>query len=171
MKMFRILSILLVLAISGCDREAPPVNVASATEAGLEVRFPVQVGSCATKLRVAATELEKSQGLMGVAQLSDGEGMAFMYVAPQRMNFWMKDTLLNLDIAFVRGDGTIDEIRTMEAGDTRDTYSRSDQVSFTIEMSAGWFARSGVKSGDKVNLSDLKKALSARGFISDRYLK
>jgi len=169
--MFRIFSILLVVAISGCDREAPPANVAPTTEAGLEVPFPVRVGRGEAKLKVAVTELEKSQGLMGVTQLSNAEGMAFIYTAPQQMNFWMKDTLLNLDIAFVQADGTIDEIRTMQAGDTRGTHSRSDQVLFTIEISAGWFERTGVKAGEKVNLSDLKKALSARGFISDRYLK
>ncbi len=169
--MFRIFSILVIIAFAGCDRAVPSVHAAATTEAGIEVRFPVRIGKSNTQLRVAVTDLEKSQGLMQVDKLPGAEGMAFMYATPQQMNFWMKDTLVDLDIAFVLGDGTIDEIRTMQAGDTRDTFSRSDRIQFSIEMSAGWFARAGLKAGDKVNLTDLKKALAARGFISERYLK
>ena len=169
--MFRIFSILVIIAFAGCDRTVPAVNAAATTEAGIEVRFPVRIGKSNTQLRVAATDLEKSQGLMQVDKLPEAEGMAFMYAVPQQMNFWMKDTLVDLDIAFVLGDGTIDEIRTMQAGDTHDTFSRSDRVCFSIEMSSGWFARAGLKSGDKVNLADLKQALAARGFIAERYLK
>ena len=169
--MLRICSLFLVLTFVGCDRGAGSANAGETAEAGINTRFPVQVGRCTTRLRLAVTELEKSQGLMLVKELPSSEGMAFMYAAPQQMNFWMKDTLLDLDIAFILADGTIDEVRTMQAGDTHDTYSRSDQILFTVELSAGWFARSGVKSGDKVNLSDLKNALNARGFKSERYIK
>ena len=148
-----------------------PRLLSAEVELGVETRFPVQVGKCKTQLRLAVTDLEKAQGLMGVAALPDAEGMAFMYAAPQKMSFWMKDTLLNLDIAFVLADGTIDEIRTMQAGDTHDTFSRSDQIAFTVEMSAGWFERAHLKVGDKINLADLKKALRARGFKSENYLR
>ncbi len=169
--MFRTFSILLLIAFAGCDRATSSVNTPATAEAGIEVRFPVHIGKSETLLRVAVTELEKSQGLMRVDKLPEAEGMVFMYAAPQQMNFWMKDTVLDLDIAFVLADGTVDEIRTMQAGDTRDTFSRSEKVQFSIEMPAGWFARAGLKSGDKVNLTDLQKALAARGFIPERYLK
>jgi uncharacterized membrane protein (UPF0127 family) len=162
---------MLVFTLVGCDRAASPANAAAVTEADINIRFPVHVGRKVTQLRVAVTELEKSQGLMMVKDLPASEGMAFIYTAPQQMNFWMKDTLLDLDIAFVLADGTIDEVRTMQAGDTRDTHSRSDQILFTVELPAGWFQRSGVQSGDKVNLADLKKALATRGFKSERYIK
>ncbi len=86
------------------------------------------------------------------------------------MRFWMKDTPLDLDIAFVNREGRILEIKTMTAGDTDTTASSSREVRFTVEMSAGWFSRFGVKVGDQVRIDDLRAALTARGFEAKRYL-
>ena len=96
--------------------------------------------------------------------------MVFLYHEDTRMSFWMKGTLLDLDIAFVAADGTILEIRTMQAGDTNTTNSASERVRFSVEMAAGWFGRRGVKPGDKVELVGLRNALTARGFIASHYL-
>jgi uncharacterized membrane protein (UPF0127 family) len=82
----------------------------------------------------------------------------------------MKNTLLDLDIAFVARDGTILEVRTMTAGDTDTTSSASDQARFAIEMRAGWFRDRGVRPGDKVAVEDLRMALRARGFEPGKFL-
>ena len=86
------------------------------------------------------------------------------------MSFWMKDTPLSLDIAFVGRDGKIMEIKTMQAFDTNTTSSTSDKVRFTIEMAAGWYAANGVKVGDQVDLKAIQQGLVARGFNAKRYL-
>ena len=96
--------------------------------------------------------------------------MAFMYESDTQMRFWMKDTPLDLDIAFVSADGVILEVKTMRAGDTTTTTSSSDKVRFTVEMAAGWYARAGVKVGDKVDLVAVHAALTARGFQAKRYV-
>ena len=167
--MFRIAVLALVLALAACDSRQPgPPTTAS--ELGLETRFPVRIGAVQTQVRVAASELEKARGLMEVAQLAEAEGMAFMYDAEARMSFWMKNTLLDLDIAFVARDGTILEVRTMTAGDTDTTSSASDQARFAIEMRAGWFRDRGVRPGDKVAVEDLRMALRARGFEPGKFL-
>lgn len=166
--MIRSLFLCLALVLVACDggRTAP----APAVELGIETRFPVRMGLVLAQLRIAATDLEKARGLMGVTKLSDEEGMAFMYDAEAQMRFWMKDTPLDLDIAFVARDGTVLEVRTMTAGDTETTASATDQVRFAIEMRAGWFGHFGVKPGDKVNVEDLRKALKARGFDPQRFI-
>ena len=166
--MIRSLFLSLALALVACDGHQ--TAVAPSAELGLETRFPVRMGFVLSQLRVAATDLEKARGLMGVTKLSDEEGMAFMYEAETRMSFWMKDTPLDLDIAFVARDGTVLEVRTMTAGDTETTSSVSDQVRFAIEMRAGWFGHFGVKPGDKVNVDDMRSALQARGFDSKRFI-
>ena len=106
---------------------------------------------------------------MGVEKLPADTGMVFMYEADQVMRFWMKDTPLDLDIAFVQADGVIAEIRTMKAEDTTEVASQSDHIRFCIEMPAGWYAQSQIKAGDRVNLIQLKEALTARGFNVKRY--
>jgi len=166
--MIRPLFLSLALALVACDsRQA---NSAPVAELGLETRFPVRMGQVLGRLRIAATDLEKARGLMGVTKLTDEEGMAFMYDAETRMSFWMKDTPLDLDIAFIARDGTVLEVRTMTAGDTETTASSTDQVRFAIEMRAGWFGHFGVKPGDKVNLDDIRAALKARGFDPKRFI-
>jgi len=166
--MFRMLFLVVALAFVACDsqRPAPP----PAAELAFDTRFPVRMGQVLGRLRIAATDLEKARGLMGVTQLNDAEGMAFMYDAETRMSFWMKDTPLDLDIAFVGRDGTVLEIKTMTARETETTASSSDQVRFAIEMRAGWFRDFGVKPGDTVNVEDLRAALKARGFDPKRFV-
>jgi hypothetical protein len=166
--MIRVLLLLLALVFVACDSQKTlPVP---SVEQGIETRFSVRMGFALGQLRIAATDLEKARGLMGVTKLADGEGMAFMYEAENRMAFWMKDTPLDLDIAFVARDGTVLEVRTMTAGDTETTASASDQVRFAIEMRSGWFRQFGVKAGDKVNIDDVRAALKARGFDPKRFV-
>ncbi len=165
----RLCLLLALLVLGGCDRPAAPV-APPAEEAGIEVRFPVRQGKVETRLRLAVTDLEKSRGLMGTARLPQDEGMAFLYEADTQARFWMKDTPLDLDIAFVSVEGVVLEVKTMRAGDTETTVSASDKVRFTVEMAAGWYAAVGVKPGDKVDLAGMRAALQARGFQARRYL-
>ena len=166
--MIRSLFLSLALALVACDsRQSSSAPVA---ELSLETRFPVRMGLVLGQLRIAATDLEKARGLMGVTKLTDEEGMAFMYDTESQMRFWMKDTPLDLDIAFISRDGTVLEVRTMTAGDTETTASATDQVRFAIEMRAGWFRDFGVKPGEKINVDDMRAALKARGFDPKRFI-
>jgi len=167
-RMIRPLFLSLVLALVACDNRQP--STAPTVELGIETLFPIRMGQVLGRLRIAATDLEKARGLMGTTKLTDEEGMAFMYESETQMRFWMKDTPLNLDIAFIARDGTVLEVKTMTAGDTETTASSSDQIRFAIEMRAGWFGHFGVKPGDKVNLEDIRSALQARGFDPKRFV-
>jgi uncharacterized membrane protein (UPF0127 family) len=159
--MFRLLFLALALGFVACDSRRP--EVAPARELGLETRFPVRMGVVLTQLQVAISDLEKARGLMGVARLEEAEGMAFLYDEDGEMSFWMKDTLTDLDIAFVARDGTVLEVRTM-------TTSVTKQARFAVEMRAGWFRDFGVKPGDRVNLDDLRSAVKARGYDVKKFL-
>ena len=167
--MSRLLFLSLAVLLAACDSRQAPVAPVSA-ELGFETRFPVRMGQVLAQLRVAAADLEKARGLMGVAQLAEAEGMAFMYDEDSQMRFWMKSTLIDLDVAFVDREGTVLEVKTMTAGDTDTTVSASDRARFAVEMRAGWFGHFGVKPGDKVNVEDLRKALASRGFDPRKFL-
>ncbi len=167
----RVLSIFAAMALlAACDSGRPAARAAAVAEAGIESLFPVRLGAQAARLRLAVTDLEKARGLMGTARLPEAEGMAFLYERAQRVSFWMKDTPLDLDIAFISAEGVILEVRTMRALDLSTVESASDRVRLAIEMSAGWFERTGVKAGDRVDLDAMRKGLSARGFDAARYL-
>jgi uncharacterized membrane protein (UPF0127 family) len=168
MRMIRSLFLAIGLALVACDSQR--TDVVPAAELGIETRFPVRMGLVLTQLRLAATDLEKARGLMGVTKLAEAEGMVFLYDAESQMRFWMKDTPLDLDIAFVSRDGTVLEVKTMTAGDTETTASTTDQVRFAVEMRAGWFRDFGVKPGEKINIDDLRAGLKARGFDPKRFI-
>ena len=167
-RMFRLFLLVLALGFVACDRPRP--EAAPVRELGLETRFPVRMGEVLAQVRVAISDLEKARGLMGVARLEEAEGMAFLYDEDGPMSFWMKDTLIDLDIAFVARDGTVLEIRTMTAGDTERTTSVTKRARFAVEMRAGWFRDFGVKPGDKVNPDDLRSAVRARGYDVKKFL-
>ena len=150
-------------AIVAWAEEAP-------AEVGFEVPFTVQQGKVQSQLRIAVTDLEKAQGLMGVSSLPENQGMIFIYPEDRQMSFWMKNTLLDLDIAFVRADGVVDEIKSMYAQDKTTVNSQSSRIRYAVEMPLGWYAQKGVRVGDQLKMGDLKQALLARGFRAERYL-
>ena len=77
-----------------------PLTIRSATGAH---RFTVDI---------ARTAQEQETGLMFVKSLPANRGMIFPYEPPQEVAFWMKNTLIPLDMVFIRADGTIARITT-----------------------------------------------------------
>jgi uncharacterized membrane protein (UPF0127 family) len=61
----------------------------------------IKVNNKEYEVEIARTEEEKEQGLSNIEYLPDDEGMLFIYDEPQEVGFWMKDTLIPLDIIFI----------------------------------------------------------------------
>jgi len=85
--------------------------------------------------------------------------MIFAYEADQQMHFWMKNTPHALSIAFIDAEGVLREICDMEPF-SLETVSSERSVRFALEVPQGWFARAGLKAGDRLtkeSLAALKK--------------
>ena len=81
-------------------------------------------------VEVAATPEEQEKGLMFRRSLAGDRGMIFPYDPPQEVAFWMKNTLIPLDIIYIRSDGTIVRITKAEAMDlTAAAVGRADHRS------------------------------------------
>lgn len=104
-------------------------------------------------VRVARTAEERQQGLQRVAELPAGVGMLFDFGGEDRWGgFWMKDTLVPLDIAFVGADGRIVAVAGMVPC-TADPCPVTDPgvpYRVALEVGAGALAASGVAPGDRV---------------------
>ncbi|MDP6606795.1 MAG: DUF192 domain-containing protein [Dehalococcoidia bacterium] len=89
---------------------------------------------------------EYSIGLSGRREL-DERGMLFQYPSDTRGPFWMRNTHIDLSIAFVDGDGRVVEIREMTA-ESLDFVRPDSDYRFAVEAPAGWYALHGIEPGD-----------------------
>ena len=74
----------------------------------------IRIGNEVLTVEVAKTHEERAKGLMGRTDLPEGHGMLFIYESPQRLVFWMKDTLIPLSVAFFDSDKEIINILDMD---------------------------------------------------------
>jgi uncharacterized protein len=107
-------------------------------------------GTHAFKVQVAATPEQQEHGLMFYRSLGPDQGMIFPYDPPQAVSFWMKNTLIPLDIIFIRADGTIARITHAKPLDETALPS-GEPVAAVLEIRGGRAAELGVREGDKVD--------------------
>ena len=109
------------------------------------------------RLAVADTDALRTRGLMGVRHIPEGEGMLFVFpdVAGAHHEFWMKDTLVPLDMIFVEDDGTISSVFANVPASTpgmRDSAvaRRAGTGRYVIELAAGAARRAGMTTGARL---------------------
>lgn len=103
-------------------------------------------------VEVADTLEKQERGLMFRRSMPENEGMLFVYREPIEMSFWMRNTFIPLDIAFIGADGVILNIHQARPLDESVLYRSAGAAKYVIETNQGWFARHGIGPGDKVTL-------------------
>jgi len=112
------------------------------TTSGKQHRFTVEV---------ARTEAQQNQGLMNRQSLAPDRGMIFPYDPPVAASFWMKNTLIPLDIIFIRADGIIARIEANTAPLSLDPVAAGEPVALVLELAGGRSAELGITAGAKVD--------------------
>jgi len=133
-RLFVLLPILLLLSCStpSDDREgAIPIILEAGNQ---EIQLYVEVADDPDGHRV---------GLMNRTELSADQGMLFVFEQPQILSFWMKDTLIPLDILFFDEEGNFLNTQTMDpcAADPCPTYSSNGLALFALELVSEFFAQ------------------------------
>lgn len=107
-------------------------------------------------VRIAETPSQRTHGLMEVPDLPEGVGMWFVYDEETTGGFWMKDTLVPLDIAYVGADGRVVSIADAEPcrEEPCPTYEPEGPYQHVLEVAAGEFDRMGAGVGASVHLVD-----------------
>lgn len=115
------------------------------------------------RLEVARTEAQREYGLMNRTSLPKRTGMIFVFPQDDKVAFWMKDTLIPLDMVFVGADGTV---RLVDANvatvppalpDGRIPLE-SGVAKYVIELPAGEAVLDGIVTGTRLNLADVPSA-------------
>ncbi len=141
--------------MSACSKQGPsPAEPAGLSPAGLE-QAPVTIRSGQREHRftaeIASSPQEQAQGLMHRQSLAPDRGMLFPYEAPQPASFWMKNTLIPLDIIFIRADGTIARLAAQTVPLSLEIVPSLEPVSAVLEIAGGRAAELGIKEGDRVS--------------------
>lgn len=121
------------------DRDVPEVSVTVTQGAA----------SATLDLRVAANSAERGRGLMWITSMPANEGMLFVFPNTLQEGFWMANTYLPLDIAFISQDG---DLISVVQGKPLDLSILSPGVAYryTIETNVGWWAAHGFSPGAHV---------------------
>ena len=104
-------------------------------------------------VEVAGTPQEQATGLMQRQSLAPDRGMVFPFATPRIASFWMKDTLIPLDIIFIRADGVITNIEANTVPLSLEPVMSYEDVTAVLEIAGGRSAELGIKAGDKVHWS------------------
>jgi uncharacterized membrane protein (UPF0127 family) len=108
-------------------------------------------GADTVQAEVARTPEEREQGLMYQESLAKGRGMLFVFPDTQIRSFWMKDTFIPLDIAYLDAELRIVSILAMEP-ESLDPVPSGQPAMFALEVPLGWFAEMGIAVGAQARL-------------------
>ena len=100
---------------------------------------------------------EISTGLMGRADIGRHDGMLFLSGEPRIPQFWMKDTLIPLDMIFIDDAGIIVAIAPDREPGSLEHVSPDRPVVAVLELEAGKSAQMGLNEGDRVILPPVEK--------------
>lgn len=101
-------------------------------------------------VEVARTDAEQAQGLMFRKALAPNAGMIFPMDPPRFASFWMKNTLIPLDIIFIRADGRIARIAARTTPHSLAPVTSGEPVAAVFEIAGGRAAQLGISAGDRV---------------------
>jgi uncharacterized membrane protein (UPF0127 family) len=112
-------------------------------------------GAQTFNVELATTPDQMQVGLMFRQNLAPDAGMLFVYPSEQQVAFWMKNTVIPLDMLFIAGDGKIRRIVERTIPLSTAVIPSVDEVRAVLEVNGGTAARLGIKPGDVVHAAAL----------------
>lgn len=135
-----LLWLVIVLASMGCQAQSQAQDLP---------RITLNAGIHNITAELAMSPDERATGLMFRQSMPPNQGMLFVFDQAEQQCFWMKNTLIPLDVAFIADDGTVINIEHMKP-QTLDNHCSAKPVRMVLEMNDGWFARKGVSAGSRL---------------------
>ena len=146
-------TLLLALFLVACTTRETDSDVSTVTLLGPDgekARFQVEV---------VQTDAERRQGLMSRESLGKNRGMLFVFEDEDFRSFWMKNTLIPLDIFYFDAEGVLVSLRTMQPceADPCPGYPSGHKAKYALEVNAGVADREGIDIGWTLELPHAKR--------------
>jgi uncharacterized membrane protein (UPF0127 family) len=154
---FAITVLISLLALAGCGGDDDSGAPAAASEGSDTVL--VRVADTAVRAEVADDDAERALGLGGRERLGRNAGMYFV-LTTESPRFWMKGMRFSLDMIWIKDARVVDVSARVPPPreDVPDSqlpgYSPTRPADRVLEVNAGWAARNGVRTGDRVSVSN-----------------
>ena len=133
-------------------KNEPKVEYYTFTKEG-ELTFTDSLGTLKAKidLEIADNEYERQLGLMNRKEMKENEGMLFIFPRQDYQSFWMRNTLISLDIMFVNDQKEIVTIHKNTKILSETSYPSSAPSIYVVETLAGFADRHNIQVGDKID--------------------
>ena len=141
------------MAIAGASYFFPAAQEGAAGKRGLETLIIASVHSSRMhefEVEIASTPQEKEMGLMFRETMPPDHGMLFQLGEERVIRFWMKDTLIPLDMIFIAADGTVRKVYERATPKSLEGISSDVPVKAVLEINGGRANELGIVVGDKV---------------------
>lgn len=135
------LSLVFAVLLSGTALALPSTTIAVHTAKGSDT----------FKVEVAGDHASQEKGLMFRKTMAPNAGMLFDFHTTVMTTFWMKNTILPLDIIFIRSDGTISSIAGNAVPYSEAPIPSSEPIRAVLEINGGRAKALGIEPGDKVS--------------------
>jgi hypothetical protein len=104
-------------------------------------------GAARFAVEIADDERERARGLMFRERMGAGQGMLFVYDRPQPVSFWMKNTLIPLDMVFMGEDGRVRSVHAEAIPGDETPIPGGSDIQYVLEINGGLAARIGLGPG------------------------
>lgn len=160
--MARVLSFLMMLTFAACT------HAQTRDLDKLYEKAQFKLGSAKFTAWIADDDSRRSQGLMFIEKMDQARGMLFIFEDERPLGFWMKNTLIPLQIGFFDSNGVLVDIQEMKTAVSLmdahpPTYQSRSPALYALEMNTGWFDKNGIKKGSRLELLSTAKSPLLKG--------
>lgn len=143
-KSIKIFAMFLLIFLAGCDKNFDAIGIDNGKDL---IRI---------KVEIADDNSERAKGLMFRERLNENNGMLFIFDNEENQTFWMKNTLIPLDIIFIGENLNIVDMKyalpcKMEPCAL---YKSAQPSKYVLEVNSGFAAKNGIRTGDKIMLME-----------------
>lgn len=110
----------------------------------------LEIAGNKVQVEVADTPQTMASGLMHRKSMPENAGMLFVFASERQASFWMRNTYIPLDIAYLDRAGRVKEIHSAQPLNESPIVSASTQIAYALEMNQGWFANRGIPPGTAI---------------------
>ena len=153
-KLARLGCVALLLTVVPSCKNLPMMGEAQAQASLIPLTIKTSTAVRKFRVEVARTEDEQARGLMFRQSLAEDGGMIFPMSPPRFASFWMKNTVIPLDMIFIRGDGTIARIASDTIPYSLEPVDSGEPVAAVLELAGGKAAALGIAEDDVVTWED-----------------